>query len=420
MHRGKTATLAGAILLGGLVMALPPAAQDQDQAAAPKPAVVIAPVVDRPITESEVFIGTVEAIQEVELRARVEGFLTQVAFKEGQMVTANELLYQIEQAQYQAALDGATADEAQAQAELLSSQAQAEDTQAEFERQAQLLTRGNTSQARFDQAKAERDQAKASVSQSQAQIASAKANIETAKLNLSYTAVSSPIAGKIGKTAFTVGNLVDPSSGVLATVVQLDPIRVVFSVSDADYVRVRERLVRDNVQPGEQLFDFALTLPTGQAYEHEGTFAFVDNQVDSNTGTIAIRADFPNPKQLLVPGQFVRVTTSEAQPKTMPVVPARSVQRDGKGSYVFVLAQNNRVERRDVTLGPRADQGWSVEKGLTSGELVVVDGIQKIHNGVEVTPTRAPATSQPSQSDSAGQSSTQTGSAPSTSTTASN
>ncbi|GAB5468605.1 MAG: multidrug efflux RND transporter periplasmic adaptor subunit VmeY [Rhodospirillales bacterium] len=369
---------------------LPASAAIAQQGEAPKPGVVIAPVVNEKVATSQVFIGNIEAIQEVELRARVEGFLEKVAFKEGQMVTAGDLLYQIEQAQYQASLEGAQAQEAEAQAALLSSQAQAEDTQAEFERQAQLLTRGNTSQARFDQAKAARDQAKASVSQSQAQIASAKSDIDTAKLNLSYTQVTSPIAGKIGKTAVTEGNLVDPSTGVLATVVQLDPIRVVFSISDAEYVEVTEQLLKDNVQPGTQVYSFALTLPTGKPYEHQGTFAFVDNQVDPATGTIAIRADFPNPQQLLVPGQFVRVTTSETQAKTLPVVPTRAVQQDTKGRYVFVLGKDDRAERRDITVGEQTKDGWAVEGGLVAGEMVIVEGIQKIHNGLQVTPTRAP------------------------------
>lgn len=373
--------------LGFVLLCLPAVAQEQKQQTV-KPAVIVAPVVDEPIVTPQVFVGTVEAIQEVELRARVEGFLDTVAFKEGQMVKANELLYQIEQAQYQASLDQSKAQEAEAQAALLSAQAQAEDTQAEFERQAQLLTRGNTSQARYDQSKAARDQAKAAVSQAQAQIEAAKANIEQAQLNLSYTQVTSPIAGKIGKTAVTQGNLVDPSTGVLATVVQLNPIRVVISVSDAEYVQVVERINKLKVEPDKPLYAFELTLPTGQKYDQPGSFSFVDNQVDPNTGTIAVRINFDNPEQLLVPGQFVRVTTSQAEPEKKPVVPAKAVQQDRKGRFVFVIGQDNRAIRRDITVGPQVKDGWAVESGLTPGEMVIVDGIQKIANGVEVTPHR--------------------------------
>ncbi len=388
---------AGAFLFAGLT------ASAQDEASTPKPAVMVAPVVNEAITASDVFVGTIEAIQEVELRARVEGFLEKVMFREGQMVTAGQLLYQIQKAQYQASLDQANANEQEAQASLQSAQARVADTSAEFDRQAALLTRGNTSQARYDQSKAARDEAQADISEANAQIASAKSDIEQAQLNLSYTDISTPIAGKIGKTAITQGNLVDANSGVLATVVQLDPIRVVFSISDSEYVEIRQRLLKDKVQEGDKVFEFRLTLPTGEPYEHPGTFSFVDNQVDPDTGTIAVRADFQNPQQLLVPGQFVRVNTSEAKPTTMPVVPAKAVQQDRKGRYVFVLGKEDRAERRDIKVGERVKDGWAVTEGLISGEMVIVDGIQKIANGVQVAPTQAKASpSEDNKTDSSG------------------
>ncbi len=398
MRFGRRSLGMGLLCSAALLVALPASAQDSKDA--PKPAVVIAPVVDQPIESSEVFIGTIEAIQQVELRARVEGFLEKVLFKEGQMVQANQLLYQIQKSQYQASLDQANATEQQGEAALQRAQAEVTDTQLEFERQAALLKNGNTSQARYDQARAARDKAVASASDAKAQIASAKADIEQAQLNLSYTDINTPITGKIGKTALTEGNLVTTNSGVLATVVQLDPIRVVFSISDADYVRVMEDFQKKKETPGQGEYTFNLTLPTGQPYQHPGSFSFVNNQVDPNTGTIAIRADFPNPQQLLVPGQFVRVTTSEAKPQTLPVVPAKAVQQDRKGRYVFVLGQDNRAERRDITVGPRTKDGWAVEKGLVPGEMVIVDGIQKVHNGVQVTPTQATSGAAGKQGDS--------------------
>lgn len=389
--------LAGALLLAGLT------ASAQDEASTPKPAVLVAPVVNQSVATSDVFVGTIEAIQEVELRARVEGFLEKVLFQEGQMVKAGQLLYQIQKAQYQASLDQANANEKQAEASLQSAQARVADTAAEFDRQAALLTRGNTSQARYDQAKAARDEAQADVSEANAQIASAKSDIEQAQLNLSYTDISTPIAGKIGKTAITQGNLVDANSGVLATVVQLDPIRVVFSISDSEYVEVRQQLLKDNVQEGDKVFDFGLTLPTGEPYQYPGTFSFVDNQVDPDTGTIAIRANFQNPQQLLIPGQFVRVTTSEAKPTTMPVVPAKAVQQDRKGRYVFVLGKDDRAERRDIKVGQRVKEGWAVTEGLVSGEMVIVEGIQKIANGVQVAPSQAKANQSKSGQSNSGQ-----------------
>ncbi len=400
MHVSRLARAQG-LFLGALVtLAASAAAQDSET---PKPAVLVAPVVNEKVAGKQVFIGKVEAIQQVDLRARVEGFLEKVEFKEGQMVEQGQLLYLIEQAQYKASLDQSVAEEEQAEATLEGAQAQAIDTQAEFDRQAQLLTRGNTSQARYDQAKAARDQAKASVSQAQAQIASAKADIEQAKLNLSYTEIHSPIGGKIGKTAVTAGNLVDPNTGVLATVVQLDPIRVVFSVSEAEYIEVTQRLLNENVAPDTKVFDFALTLPTGEAYPYQGSFSFVNNVVDQSTGTIALRANFQNPQQLLLPGQFVRVNTSEAEPKTFPVVPAKAVQQDQKGRFVFVLGKDDRAERRDITVGERVDQGWAVQSGLVSGEMVIVEGIQKLHNGIQVTPSPAKGTSAFGEGQSGGQ-----------------
>jgi membrane fusion protein (multidrug efflux system) len=361
---------------------------DADAGKAPPPAVTVAAVTTRSVGRQGRFIGTIKAIQSVDLKARVEGFLEQVAFDQGSMVEQGALLYQIEQAPYQADLASAEGQLAAAKANLDSAQASLEDKQANFERQSVLIKKGDTSQTAFDQSKAERDEAKAAVEQAKASIQQAEASVASAKINLGYTTVTSPIKGRIGATHYTVGNLVDANSGTLATVVQLDPIRAVFSIPSADFVRIQQQL--GGKGPSEARGDFVpeLILPTGDTYGNKGRIAFADNQVDAGTGTVAVYADFPNPDGVLLPGQFVTALVQSRQEQHLPVVPAAAIQRTRDGVQVYVVDGDNRIVRRSVELGRRAGTGYAVTSGLQDGEIVVVSGIQKVKAGQVVNPVR--------------------------------
>jgi membrane fusion protein (multidrug efflux system) len=258
------------------------------------PAVMVATVKDEEVTKSTRFVGRVQAIQQTELKARVEGFLESVEFREGALVKTGQQLYQIETGPYEAALAGAQASLAVGQATQARTQAALNEADLTLGRQKTLLKSEAVAQAVVDRSQATRDEAYAQLQAANAQIAEAKAQIETAQLNLSYTKVNSPIDGRIGKTNYTKGNLVNPQSGTLATVVQMDPMRVVFSIADRDYVDVIEK---DEGTPNVNLkkeFVPTLLLPNGKTYDQKGKISFIDNKVDPQTGTIAVYADFAN------------------------------------------------------------------------------------------------------------------------------
>ena len=351
-----------------------PAARAQ-QAQPPAPAVTVAPVETRDVSPSWQFIGRVEAIQSVEVRARVQGFLQEIAFQEGQDVTAGQLLYKIEPDAYEAALDSAKAQLAKAQANL-------EQAERNLQRAQQLSQRGFEAQQNLDQAKATRDSAAADVQ-------SAQAAVRTAELNLSYTRVQSPIDGRIGGTAITRGNLVGPDSGVLTTVVQLDPIRVVFSIDDRALVQVKMKSGGASQEELNARFVPALRLADGSMLPDQGKIDFVNNQVDPATGTVPVRASFPNARHLLLPGQFVTVVIHPEQKQQLPTVPVAAVQEDKDGKFVLVVGPDNKVEQRRIVANRQADQDWVVEQGLRPGEQVIVEGVQKVQPGGVVKPVPA-------------------------------
>jgi len=385
--------LAQQVLIAGVALALASPLLAQPGAAGgggktPPPAVTVAAVTTQSVGREGRFIGTIKAIQSVDLKARVEGFLREIAFQQGSMVEEGALLYQIEQAPFQADLDSAESQLAAAKADLASTQASLEDKQANFERQSALIKKGDTSQTAFDQSKAERDEAKANVEKARASIQQAQAAIVSAKINLGYTTIDSPIAGRIGPTSYTVGNLVGPNSGTLATVVQLDPIRAVFSVPSADFVRFQEKVGSEGIKAARAQFVPELILPTGDTYAHKGEIAFADNQVQASTGTVAIYADFPNPDRVLLPGQFVTAVLHTRQEQRLPVVPAAAIQRTRAGVQVYVVGNDNRIIQRTIELGTQTGTGYAVTSGLQDGDIVVVSGVQKVKPGQVVKPVR--------------------------------
>ncbi len=296
--------------------------------------------------------------------------------KQGSDVKAGQVLFQLQKSQYEAALQSA-------QAQLTSAQAALKQSQVAYERAAKLNQQGFEAQANLDQAIATRDQ-------DQSNVLAAQAKVVQAGLDLSYCTITSPIDGRIGAITLTKGNLVTPSTPALATVNQLDPIRVVFSVSDRVMVSALRKTGATSSEIAATL-TLNLKLPDGSAYNHTGKIAFQGNEVDPKTGTVSVYADFPNPDRLLLPGAYENVEVRRAQPQERPLVPAEALQTSQSGSFVLIVGQDNKVKQQPVTLGRQIAQNFIVEKGLSGGERVIVAGVQKVKPGETVNPQPAPS-----------------------------
>lgn len=339
------------------------------QATAPPPAVVVAPAVTQEVAGTAEFVGRTEAVGEVDIRARVQGFLIERPFQEGQVVAAGELLFVIDPAEFEALAkaDNATLHDAQAAHRVALSEAK---------RARDLVEKGGNlaiTEAEIERREGEVDRAAAAIE-------AAEAALQQAELNLGYTRIEAPIAGRVGASAYDVGNLIGPDSGVLANVVSLDPIHVSFPVSERDYLEYLQAEKRPGIVPRLRLADRSM-------YAHEGALEFVDNRVDPTTGTIRVRAEFPNPDSLLLPGQFVNVVLTAEEPEQRVVVPQAAVQQNQSGPFVLLVNQDNRVEARQIRTGDRVGPDLVVEEGLEPGETVIVQGLQKARAGEEVQPT---------------------------------
>ena len=329
-----------------------------------RPSVVVTTVTTRDVSRRQIYVGRVQAINTVQLTARVEGFLEQRDFTEGSYVKKGQMLFLIEQASYKAAVE-------QSEADVAGNQAQLKNDQIEYKRNKKLAETNDVTQATLDASVATRDTAKANVKKANAALA-------TSKLNLSYTEVRSPIDGRISAANVDVGNLVGPSSGTLATVVSMDPIYVTFYVAERDLIEARKA---GFVKGTKVALTPYLQLADGSSYAHPGKLDYLGIQVEQTTDTIEVRAVFPNPEHVLIPGQFVNVTVKTDKKRTALVVPQVALQHDQSGYYVLVVDKNEKVVKRAVKLGQQVDSDWVVTEGLTNGERVIVGGIQKVSPG---------------------------------------
>lgn len=337
----------------------------------PPPAVIVIQVEEIEANPPSEYVGRMEAIQSVDLRARVEGFLEKVAFQEGAEVEVGDLLYVIEQAPYKARLEEARAKVAQTEAGLTRTR--------QYLQRLKTVTTGGVSATDLDAAVTNELQATA-------QLQEARANLEQAQLNLDYTTIRAPIRGRIGRTAFTRGNLVGPASEALARIVQMDPIRAVYSLSENDLAA--ERTETNALDPRRMQARLVprLKMPGGEILPQAGRIDFIDNQVDPATGTIAVWALFPNPGGALLPGQYVTVQVRLKEARRLPAVPQAAVMEDRMGRYVFVVDAHNTAQQRRIVTGPAVETQWTVESGLRAGETVIVHGVQKVKPGQVVQP----------------------------------
>ena len=344
-------------------------------AQSPLPAVGVMPVQEMDVSPTSEFIGRVEALNAVDIRARVEGFVEARPFAEGQMVREGQDLFIIEKVAYETALSTARANLAGAQATL-------DDAERRLQRNQELRRTQAVSQVALDEAQTGRDTARASV-------LAAEANVRRAELDLSYTVIKAPFTGRIGVAAFAVGSLVGPSSGTLARIVQIDPIRVVFSVTDRAVLDLREADGSPDKAEIARKYQPTLRLSNGRDYAAKGEIDFVANEIDQGTGTLSIRARFPNPDGILVPGQFVTVIIRPSEPRRRPVVPVGAVQLDRTGRFVFVLDEGGKVREQRIRTSSQLGQYWVVEEGLKGGESLVVQGVQNARPGsaVRIVPT---------------------------------
>jgi membrane fusion protein, multidrug efflux system len=333
-----------------------------------RPSVVVATVTQRDVSKQKVYVGRVQAIKTVQITARVEGWLEQRDFKEGGFVKKDQLLFVIEQTSYKAAVE-------QSEADVEANQAQLKNDQLDYDRNKSLAATKDVTQETLDSSKSTLDVSNANVKKS-------KAALETSNLNLSYTEIHSPIDGRISAANVDVGNLVSPSTGTLATIVSMDPIYVTFYVSNRDLLAARKAGV---VKGAKSPLTPYLTLSDGSAYAHPGKLNYLGVQVDQSTDTIEVRAEFPNPDYVLIPGQFVNVTVMSDKKRSAAVVPQVSVQQDQSGYYVLVVGKDEKVARRNIELGQQVETDWVVTKGLAKGEKVIVEGIQKVVPGTLVS-----------------------------------
>src|SRR6202790_4614546 len=333
------------------------------------------------------WIGTLDGLVNADVRAQVTGYLQRQGYQEGAFVKKGQLLFEIDPRPFQAALDQAEGQLAQAKALLANAKAVQGRTQLDVERYGPLAKEQAASQQDLDNAVQNNLAAKATVQTAEAQIKSSEAAVETAKINLDFTRLIAPIDGIAGQAQLQVGALVNLSSGPVTSVSTVDPIKVYFTVSEPQYLGWRKRFPTESSRlEADKNLRLELILADGSVYPHTGTFYFADRQVDVGTGAIRIAGLFPNPGNILRPGGYGKVRAVIRLQQNALVVPQRAVSELQGGYQVAVVGPDNKVNIRTVTVGDRVGSDWVISDGLKPGEKVIAEGIQKVRPGAQVNP----------------------------------
>jgi RND family efflux transporter MFP subunit len=362
----------------------------------PPPQVTVSRPLEKPVTDYLELTGNTQAVDQAELQARVEGFLTSIHFKDGDFVRKGDLLFIIEQQQYQAKVQEAEGRLATAEALLLRAQ-------EEYDRQLYLFKENATAKSEVERWKAQRDAAQASVEE-------AKANLELAKINLGYTRVTAPFDGRMDRHLVDPGNLVGAGKPTpLAYLTRLDPIYAYFSVNERDLIRIMAQRRAQGKTAAQQTLPVYLGIAGEEGYPHEGLLDFASSSLDPNTGTLLLRGVFSNPRigtaPRLLAGMFARIRIPVDVRDRALLVSERALGADQAGRYLLVVNDQNVVEQRPVKVGALVEGMRVIEEGLKGDEWVVVDGIQRARPGAKVTPVQqqaaAPAAAPPSGAEQA-------------------
>src|SRR5712672_3182930 len=377
MHLARMAV--GLLIVGAIEFGATASARAQPAASGP-PAVGVVEAIKRPITETSEFLGRIEAVNRVNVVARVTAFLEKRLFEEGNEIKKGDKLYLLERGPFEADLASKQAVVAQLQATL-------ENAKLTTDRAHTLLGGPAGQQSTYDAALANQRSL-------EAQVQSAQAQVQSSQINLDYTDIRSPIDGKIGRTAVTEGNVVTPGSGVLTTIVSQDPMYVIFPVSVRAGLELRERYA---TRGGFSAVVIKIRLPDGRLYGQTGQLNFVDNTVQQSTDTISVRGAIPNPAlhdpsttggavRELTDGEFVTVMLEGVQPVEVLAIPRAAVLSDQQGDYVFAVGPDNKAEQRRIQLGQSTSTVASVISGLSLGDKVIVEGLQRVRPGQPVSP----------------------------------
>jgi membrane fusion protein, multidrug efflux system len=368
------------LLIAGAIAVAAPAASWAQPAASGPPAVGVVDAIKRPITETSEFLGRIEAVSRVNVVARVNAFLETRLFNEGAEIKKGDELYRLERGPFEADLASKKALVAQLQATL-------ENAKLTTERARTLLGGPAGQQSTYDAAIANQRSL-------EAQVQSAQAQVQSSQINLDYTDIRSPIDGKIGRTAVTEGNVVSPGSGVLTTIVSQDPMYVIFPVSVRQGLELRERYA---TRGGFSAVVIKVRLPDGRLYDQTGKMDFVDNTIAQSTDTFLVRGVIPNPTlhdpsttggpvRELTDNEFVTVMLEGVQPIEVLAIPRSAVLSDQQGDYVFTVGPDNKAEQRRIQLGQSTSTVAAVLSGLSLGDKVIVEGLQRVRPGQPVSP----------------------------------
>lgn len=339
------------------------------------PVVAVEPVNTSDVNIYGEYVGRIRAQQFVEVRARVEGYLQKMFFEEGTRIKKGQTLFVIDPSLYRARVE-------KARAQLNKAKAQEQKADRDLKRMRPLYEQNAASQLDLDNAEAAYESAKA-------EVMVAAADLKQAEMTLGYTTVTSPADGYISERSADIGTLVGPNGkSLLATIVNSDTVRVDFAMTSLEYLRSRSRNVRLGERDSKRQWDpyVTITMADGTVYPYRGLVDFASPQVNPTTGTFSVRAEMPNPDHILLPGEFTKVKLLMDVRKDAIQVPAKALDIEKGGAYVYVVRPDSVVERRFVETGPEVDNNMIVERGLAAGEWIVTEGYHKLHHGMKVAP----------------------------------